>query len=566
MLQTSRKVERERERAQAYSSYTMGPNNHSLRRCALSRHSKTRGADMYKSYRVNDATMVHSARRESSSVPHHEADGLTTDPTISRMSMQDSSQPVTPSSRFNTRSGLHAPELLQRKYASDGEVFYGETTSPSTLDPLDQERARVRKALDDRREAALSMRVLLGAEKSDGPRAEDLQVLEALTSIRNKIQEVANSEQMATRSANEIAEDAIFTAKELWYFIQRIYENTHGHLPYDDQFLEVARLADLVLDSVSVTLQACIGLTPIERKFDDILGAGWAIKESEAVRKASKKFALLTNSQRHALREAWALGTKSNENIQIGKQQVLLQSIDSLPARRRNVFRRASKKFASLTTSQWHALRKPWAPRRKPNKMLSLELAQEHLYAPNRRTTASYPPSRTIAQEAVPQALSVEYPIISKEASAINDNELSPGQATIWTDSEQLKFKSAPGDGNNEVLRSKKSYSGSADRAYSFSDSDEPTGTEQSAARLATRAALSPTVRPRPRRSAKDAESVGLGDVGGLIDYYGYPMYASRSAADDQDDSPQEVEPPVTRPRSPDIVDDLLAEWTTLLR
>ncbi len=151
-------------------------------------------------------------------------------------------------------------------------------------------------------------------------------------------------------------------------------------------------------------------------------------------------------------------------------------------------------------------------------------------------------------------------PIMPQHAYDSDGDGDSPGRAMISAESEQPESGSAHDDSNNEALMPSNSEFERYKRASYSSDSGGPAGAELTAATSFTWARISSVAHPEPGSPAKDAESVETSAAG-----LGY-AHLDYSASDDEDGSPQEAEPPVTRPQSPDIVDNLLAEWTTLPR
>lgn len=481
-----------------------------------------RGTDTYKSNNDENATMLYSGARPGSPSPHREVDDLTTDATTSKLPLRDSSQRATSSSQFYT--GLEFPkvEVPYCQRTSRGKFSYGDTYSPLRSDPLDQERARVKKALDDRRDNSLRMMVFSEAEGSAVLLAGDL-LLEALTPIRDRIRGVASSEPKATRlsptgSAGKIAEDAILTAQKLWRLVHLIHENTHGDISAADRDIAVARFTDLVLESAPVTVKAWTGLTDVDRKIDRILDEretrDGAIAREEVLRKASRKFALLTSSQRQALREAWSPETKYKENNQKGWKQEPHSMSASQPAEHPMVFE----------------------------------------FSADARSNA------TVQHSLSARRLGAEVPRIRNDEQKNQQNELSSRLARFSADPEQLDSRFSYADWSRKASSQSNFYDQRSMESESFSG-EVFTLEPSHLGSWADESADVPPARPQP---AKDPEfevkfcAAITRDSNDDIDY-------ATHVGEDEDRRRQSMSP-ITRPRSPDIVDDLLAEWTTLPR
>lgn len=520
------------------------------------------GLTHIKSDNVDDATMLYSRRRLGSSSPHREVHGLTTDTTTSKITLRDSFRPTTPSSRFNTGSKLHEPELLEHKYTAGIELSYGETNSSPTSNPLDQERARLKKAMDDPRDSSLNMLIFSEGEGTGVLLAGDLQILDALTSIRDKIREVASFEHMAlqskpTGSVSEIAEDAFSTAQKLWRLVRSIHESIHGHISPADRVLAVARLAELVLESVPVTVQDWKGRADTEKKIDSILDGrkipDEAIARREALRKASRKFALLTSSQRRSLREAWTRETKDKVNLLKGWKlaRKLSRSVTSFNLRgRRNVRSGAPKlrlaemeeRAESTRDQEIHEL-----PGRGEDNVQTRKFFGE-----------------------VPSDVT---PPVRNDEQNEKQTQLPSGHARILEKSKSLKLESAHADRSNEALSLDKSDVARLMEMASYSRG-EPAYSEHPP-NLGSWADESADAPPEPRNEAEDeeAEYDEAEDVEPEYEVYADNMWDSDEdlvsaprAEDDNDHSSLGIEIHAARPRTPDIVDNLLAEWTTLPR
>lgn len=161
----------------------------------------------------------------------------------------------------------------------------------------------------------------------------------------------------------------------------------------------------------------------------------------------------------------------------------------------------------------------------------------------------------------------LQHPIIPQHTYDPDNNELSPGQAPISAESKQPESESDYGESSNEFMSiriSEPTERGMSAIYISDSMCDSPFSKRLAPAResrdLSVPAGMSSVAYSEARSPAKDAERVETSAAGLRYDHMDY------DAPDDEDGSPQEVEPPVTRPESPDIVDNLLAEWTTLPR
>lgn len=509
-----------------------------------------RGTDTHKSNNVENANMLYSGGRPGSPSPHREVDDVTTDAATSKLPLRDSSRSAAPSSRFNTGSKLYEPELQQRKYTLGGEFSYGDTYSPPTSNPLDRERARVKKALDDRRDNSLNMMIFSEAKGSGILLAGDLRILETLTPIRDKIREVASSEQMATRpsppgSASEIAEDAILTALKFWRSVHLIHENTHGHISPADRDIAVARFADLVLESAPVTVKAWKGLTDVDGKINRTLdgtetGDG-AMARAEVLRKASRKFALLTSSQRQALQEAWFPETKYKGNQQKGgrKAQRLSRSIKALSLFKKKVRTNAVPELQSMSTPQ------------QAGYTTVFELPADDGSDLRVQHNA---PARTLFAEPTTDVP----PHVRNDEQNDEQNELSSRKARFSADFEQLDLENALADWSSTALRRRYSENEKSMESASFSG-DIPTNLGS----WADESADVPPVRPQPAKELASTDKVFADTMWDSEDDIGNAPHVRE---DELTDLGQQSMPLITRPRSPDMVDDLLAEWTTLPR
>lgn len=478
--------------------------------------------------------------------------GPTVGGTAVEMPLRDHSRPTTASSRFSSGSKLHEPEPPKYKYTAGIAISSEETFPRPTADPLDQELSRLKEALDDRRDKSHNMIIFSeteGSRKGSGTvLAGDLPILGALISIRDKILEVASSEPVATRSRPTgspfgIAGDAILTAQKLWHSVQSIHENTHGHMLPAERIRAVARLVDLVLESARVKAKAWKGLGDVDRKIDRILDGrepqDEAIARRETLRKASRKFALLTSSQRHELQEAWSPEPKYKEMKQSGWKQVqrLSRSIISLST--------PKKKTAQRAVAQQHSMSTP-QPAEYSN---VFELPADNESDLRARHNA---PERTLSAKgpsyATPRAL--------KDEQNDLQNELSSRRASSFAESRRpsLDSEGALSQGSYVVkeLAAVETYPGPRSELTCLKEVYNP-GRHVAVAPLGFRG-IAEDARFQYRRDIYSSSSSD--------DY----MERSASPGDYTDYGSQRITLPIMRPRTPDIVDNLLAEWTTLPR
>ena len=180
---------------------------------------------------------------------------------------------------------------------------------------LEQERAKIQKSLNDRQTNDSNASAKLLGEKRD-LQLRELRVLDAVVSVRDMILRFASSGSMRSKrkrtgSVTENAEDAILTAEAMWVYVKSLHENTYRQMTDANRVVPVAHLCKLVLESAPVTMQDWEDRAEIERKTDSTLvktetGSGvTASTRKEALRLASRKFALLTSPQRHVLRQVW---------------------------------------------------------------------------------------------------------------------------------------------------------------------------------------------------------------------------------------------------------------------
>lgn len=513
-----------------------------------------RDTDTQKSNNAENASMLYSRGRPGSPSPHREVqiDDVTTDPVISKLPLRHSSRSAAPRSRSNT------PKLQQRRYGL-GASLYGNMYSTPTSNPLDRERARVKKALDDRHDNSLNITISSKRKGSGILLAGDLRILETLTPIRDKIREVVSSEQMATRSsppgsASEIAEDAILTAQEFWCSVHLIHENIHDNISPADRDLAVWRFADLVLESAPVTVEALKGLTDVDREIDRILDGtesrDEATAQAEFLRKASRKFVLLTSPQRQALREAWVLGTKYKENQQKGWRQAgrLSRSIKALSLPKREA---RTKELQLMSTPQL------------AEHPILFELFE--LPADDGSNLGVH--HNTPAQTLSPKPTIDVHPRVRKNKQNNQKRKRSYRPAMISAaDCPQLNCQFSNADANwsyKDLLRGDSENEKSTESA-SFSR-NLSTFTEDSSnlGSWADESADVPPGRPQPAKELIAMEKVSMDTMWDSEDEIGY---APHGGENEIADSRQQRMPLMTRPRSPDIVDDLLAEWTTLPR
>ncbi len=185
--------------------------------------------------------------------------------------------------------------------------------------PLDQQRARIEEVLDDGQNGSLSTVASSIGKESTIQLWRELQVLDALISIRDSILEIASSHTLDTKvkrkgSATKNAEDAVSTAQAMWLYVTTIHREAYGQVTDADRVLRVARLVKLALESAPVATQYWTGRAAIEKKIESILGMTekyGATARTDALRVASWKFGLLASSQRLALRRTWIDGDPS---------------------------------------------------------------------------------------------------------------------------------------------------------------------------------------------------------------------------------------------------------------
>ena len=399
-------------------------------------------------------------------------------------------------SRSYSGSGRHEMKLPLREATAVIEESRPEMQNPPTSNYLDLEREWIKNAMAVRQHHSLDMIISPEDEERGVRLAGDLQVLDALISIRDKILKVASPEYIAlsrpTSSAREIAEDAILTGQKFWDSIQSIHEDAHANLSHTQRVRAVARLADTVLASAPVTAQGWKGLAKIDAEIDSFLAGGGTGDEARArsgvLHRASRKFALLTASQRRALREAWSSGVEGDKVARPVKKsekpwkqvQRLSQSIISFPSPKRRMALQLGPAAQSMDKPQ---------PARSPAAYSSMTGG------------LSTPPE---CDYAVP----LELPA-------------TPAKASM-----KSKLHPLPVSNNN---------SGNEASIRAFDDSV----VRGVAERLERRDINYPEI----------DESLFLAPVKYAADYVGYGSI-----------------PLVTRSRTPDIVDDLLAEWTTLPR
>ena len=507
-------------------------------------------------------------------------------------------------SRSNADSNLQAPEQLGHKGTEVIEHSRQDThlsLIPESLDqgrndikvgssrrtnaslasnPLDDDRARIKKALDAERDE-LEMDDELDNQSnrlifSTGQGSHDLllkemQVLDALALIRDRMLAIVAPDylpiqQPQTVHPSDIAKDAISTAKKFWHCVGLIYDQAHGQKPHADRVLAVARLAKLVLQSLPGRVREWPGPAKTEKLINSLIDGSEmrdeALMMREAIRTASTEFAFLSSSQRRLLREAWPSGVEADKMPDAavtharksrGRLQRLSQSITSfsLPGRRkapRIVAECASIKPelpwseeypAEVRSQEIHEL--PATLERKGREEDAVQVPKFYGVVPHRDVIASVHTGEQDEQQ----------------------NVLFSALRRMTAESNQPKLESV------RTQRSSKASS----QAYSESGSlmvmdrgprGEPFCIED-LSNLGSWADESAAAPPQPSDKAEDTNPEN--DVYARHMWGSDDDFISASHVEDAEDySPVGVMARSTRPRTPDVVDDLLAEWTTLPR
>lgn len=390
----------------------------------------------------------------------------------------------------------------------------GRKPSP-TLDPLDQDRAWIREAIIDERDD-----ILLKA----------LQVLDTLALIRDRISEVASSDHLPVRhsrtgSASDHAEDAISTAKLLWRSVKLIHTDVHGHIPQADRILAVARLTRLIVRSVAVTAPDGKRRAETEKTIDSILDGREARAEAlvrrEALRMASKTFALLTSPQRRALQEAWSPKTPDKKPLQKGWKlaQRFSRSVTSLNLLRRKNAPGTSANY--LYDNDEHKLA-GMEGKAQPSK------SQESLERPRRRGVAAQKKRRRHLAE-----------VPSDVTPPVRNDEQKDTQSRLCrhsADPKPMRSQRVHDNPSSETFTQHDSNAGGSTHVMYFPPAQLDDIVDLSF--LGTWADESAGTPPESRNRAEVAEPE-------------HGVLAKTTWLDDM---------------NPDIVDNLLAEWTTLPR
>lgn len=186
---------------------------------------------------------------------------------------------------------------------------------------LDRERAENRYLLSEHTRVAAINRGGSYSVESTTSLVKHLEILDAFALIRDDILKIGDVKPLIGRfkrggSTTENAEDAIATAHILWIYMMALYTNVHVH--QDDglsSIFEVARLAKLLLDSARIKVQDWNGRVAIEKRINSILDkteADGPAARKDILRVASRKFNLLYSSQRSRLRRMWHQQTPSD--------------------------------------------------------------------------------------------------------------------------------------------------------------------------------------------------------------------------------------------------------------